>query len=200
MNVHLAIYLAGNIQKGHEKESQVFWSDDDREIIRQGLAPAIVSFLNPALRTDDLSDQKSVFGRDMTQVYWANVVFVDVRERRGLGVGAEMMWAKMNGIPVLTLAPQNSHYFKDEVTLLGVTVQNWVHPFVESLSDAIVENVEEGVVWLRDFLQSKVEIKGPEFIHGAMAHYQSEQFPRDLPMQELFRQNPNLKKKSFSKR
>lgn len=192
---HIALYLAGNIQKGHEKESQVFWTNEDREIIQNGLAPSQVSFLNPALRTDDLSDQKSVFGRDMTQVFCASVVFVDARERRGLGVGAEMMWAKMNRIPVLILAPQNSHYHKEEVTLLGVTVKNWMHPFVESLSDAIVEDLQQGIEWLKNFQLGKYKIKGPEFIHEAMNHYQKTQFPSDLPMREIFEKNPKLKEK-----
>lgn len=195
MNTHLAIYLAGNIQKGHEKESAVFWTQEDREIISKGLAPVVVSFLNPALRTDDLSDQKSVFGRDMMQIYCANVIFVDARERRGLGVGAEMMWAKINRIPVLTLASQNSHYRKKEVLLLGVKVKDWVHPFVESLSDAIVEDVKEGVQWLKKLLLGKIEIKGPESIREAMHYYQEMQLPQDEPMRQLIESNPDLKQK-----
>lgn len=89
----LAIYLAGSIQKGHEK-SDYFWSDSDLSVLKDGLSRYEVSFLNPALRSDDLSDQHSVFGRDMLQVFCSNIVFVDARSRRGLGVGAEMMWAK----------------------------------------------------------------------------------------------------------
>ena len=98
---HISIYLAGNIQKDHENKSQIYWTEEDRDFLRNELAPKNISFLNPALRTDDLSDQLSVFGRDMTQVYCSDLVFVDARERRGLGVGAEMMWAKMNRIPLL---------------------------------------------------------------------------------------------------
>lgn len=190
---HIAFYLAGNIQKGHERESQVFWTDQDKEIIRKGLAPTQVAFMNPAIRADDLNDQKSVFGRDMTQVYCANVVFVDARERRGLGVGAEMMWAKMNQGAVLTLAPKNSHYHKEEVTLLGVTVQNWMHPFVECLSDAVVEDLDQGVAWLKDFVLGKHTIKGPEQIHEAMRYYHETQLASDTPMREIFEENPRLK-------
>lgn len=195
----IALYLAGNIQKNHENESRVFWTNEDRKMIEQGLNPCSVSFLNPALRTDDLSDQKSVFGRDMTQVFCADVIFVDARERRGLGVGAEMMWAKMNRIPVLTLAPKNSHYHKEEVTLLGVTVQNWMHPFVESLSDEVVEDVEEGVEWLKAFLEEKCTIKGPDSIRAAMDHYQNTQLSNDLPMREIFEKHPELQAKMFQK-
>jgi hypothetical protein len=50
MNTHLAIYLAGNIQKGHENESAVFWTDEDREKLQRGLSPCVISFLNPAIQ------------------------------------------------------------------------------------------------------------------------------------------------------
>ncbi|MDN3507004.1 MAG: hypothetical protein P0S96_07235 [Simkaniaceae bacterium] len=195
MEKELAIYLAGNIQKGHEKESAIFWAQDDMEVIREKIAPMGITFLNPATRTDDLSDQKSVFGRDMTQVYFGDAIFVDARERRGLGVGAEMMWAKMNRLPVLTLVPKNSHYRRKEVNLLGVHVDNWVHPFIESLSDAIVENVEEGALWLKELASGNVKVKGPEFIHEAMRYYQEEQLSHDLPMKELIEENSRLKEK-----
>jgi len=195
MKNHLSIYLAGNIKKEHEKESAVFWTQKDQDILRKGLAPNDISFLNPATRMDDLSDQKSVFGRDMLQVYCANVVFVDVRERRGLGVGAEMMWAKMNHLPVLSLAPKNSHYRKKEVTLLDKRVENWVHPFVYSLSDAIVQDLEEAITWLIAFLLGDIEIKGPQSINDAMRYYKEMQLKNDSPMSELIEKNQFFKKR-----
>lgn len=105
MKQNLAIYLAGTIKKGHVVSDLLCWTDEHMAQIQENLKDFDVSFLNPALRTDDLGDQFSVFGRDMLQVFTSHVVFVDARDRRGLGVGAEMMWAKMNGIPVVTWAP-----------------------------------------------------------------------------------------------
>src|SRR5690242_19798693 len=98
MKKKISIYLAGSIQKGHEYADS-YWTDDDMTLLKKELHDYDVTFLNPALRTDDLSDQRSVFGRDMLQVYCSNIVFVDARHKRGLGVGAEMMWAKLNSIP-----------------------------------------------------------------------------------------------------
>src|SRR5262245_39027064 len=126
MKQKIAIYLAGSIKKGHEKSDETYWTDEDMSLIRANLGKFDVSFLNPAFRTDDLSDSRSVFGRDMLQVFSSHIVFVDARDRRGLGVGAEMMWAKVNKIPVVTWSPRNSHYRKDHTTLLGVPVTNFV--------------------------------------------------------------------------
>ena len=173
MKPEISIYLAGSIKKAHETTNS-FWTEDDLDLLQEHLRPLEVSFLNPALRSDDLSDQKSVFGRDMLQVFCSDVVFVDARDRRGLGVGAEMMWAKMNQVPVVTWAPKNSHYHKDSTHILGVSVENFIHPFVEGLSDKVVENLVEGAAWIREFiLDPKTSIKGRDCIENAMMYYRN---------------------------
>lgn len=189
----LSIYLAGNIQKGHETESQLFWTEEHQREMERALAPLSLSFLNPAVRSDDLSDQLSVFGRDMTLVFCSDLIIVDARERRGLGVGAEMMWAKWHTIPVIALAPPNSHYRKDKGTLLGEEVEDWVHPFVECLSDVIVADLSEAIQWIQRFLQGDAEpIKGPAYLEEAMDHYRKTQLGRDRPMQALIAKNRAL--------
>lgn len=196
MQAHIAIYLAGSINKGHEKSGESFWTDEDINLLRRNLAKYKVSFLNPAFRTDDLSDQVAVFGRDMLQVFSSNFVFVDARDRRGLGVGAEMMWAKVNQIPVVTWAPKNSHYNKGPTTVLGMPVANYVHPFVESLSDKIVENLEEGAQWIHSVISNPaIEIKGVQYISSAIQHYKNSQLHQDGPMNELLTASTELKQR-----
>lgn len=193
--MRVSIYLAGNIKKGHEELNEDYWSGTELSVISEALKPIHVDFLHPAIRTDDLSDQKSVFGRDLSQVYCSNVVFVDARQRRGLGVGAEMMWAKMNNIPVVTLCPSESHYKRSNVNILNVSVDNWVHPFVENLSDVIVATVHEGAKWIKDVLvrkDSDVIIKGPESLRETMQYYCQTQLHKDEPMQILSANNPNI--------
>lgn len=197
MKKKIAIYLAGSIKKAHEKEDETFWTQEDMECIKEHLSQHEVIFLNPAFRTDDLSDSISVFGRDMLQVFSSNIVFVDARDRRGLGVGAEMMWAKMNHIPVVTWAPKNSHYIKDSTTLLGVPVNNFVHPFVAALSDKIVENLVEGANWI-DYIasDSSAQIKDAHSIGQTMEYYKNQQLHLDEPMRALLSSCENLKERS----
>lgn len=194
MNHTISIYLAGSIKKGHEQTESV-WTEEHMNSIRQALSDYQVTFLNPAFRTDNLSDQKSVFGRDMVQVFCADAVFVDARDRRGLGVGAEMMWAKMNKIAVVTWAPRNSHYHKDQTTILGVPVENFVHPFVEGLSDKIVENPSDGARWIGSLKTNPQPIKGIESIELAMDYYKKSQFDLDAPMKEILLSNAALQNK-----
>ena len=193
MKNKIAIYLAGSIKKEHEKSDDSYWSESDMLFLKTSLSRYEVSFLNPAFRSDDLSDQRAVFGRDMLQVFCSHVVFVDARERRGLGVGAEMMWAKLHKLPIITLAPKNSHYHKSDTTLLGVPVKDWIHPFVESLTDVIVENLQEGALWVDRFMSDpSMQIKGIGYIEAAMHHYRDTQLHRDTPMQELLINNTGL--------
>lgn len=196
MKTKIAMYLAGSIKKGHEKSDESYWTEEDMQVLRKALSLYEVSFLNPAFRTDDLSDQRSVFGRDMTQVFCSNVVFVDARDRRGLGVGAEMMWAKLNKIPVVTWAPKDTHYHKSQTTILNVPVKNFIHPFVLALSDHLAENLTEGAKWIQKMMKEpSIEIKGIESIRSAMQYYKDKQFEHDQPMKELFLLNEELKKK-----
>lgn len=194
MKQKIAIYLAGSIKKDHERGEKYFWAEEEMSLLKKHLDDFEVSCLNPALRADDLSDQFSVFGRDMLQVFCSDIVFVDARDRRGLGVGAEMMWAKLNQIPVVIWAPKNSHYHKSQTTILGIPVANFIHPFVESLSDRIVETLEEGASWIRAVKQNPlIEIKGIEHIEKAMDYYKSQQLIHDQPMQVLLDSHEELK-------
>lgn len=194
MKQKIAIYLAGSIKKSHEKSDEFVWTDADMDLIKNHLKKFDVSFLNPAFRTDDLSDQFSVFGRDMLLVFSSQIVFVDARSRRGLGVGAEMMWAKVNSIPVITWAPRNTLYNRDEATILGVPIANYIHPFVDALSDKIVENLAEGAKWIDEVISNpSSHIKGIQHIGSAMQHYKESQLHHDKPMKDMLASCEELK-------
>lgn len=199
MTKNISIYLAGKIQKAHEKADETYWSKEDLQQLEKFLSPYTVHFLNPAVRQDNLSDQHSVLGRDMIQVFSSDAVLVDARDRRGLGVGAEMMWAKMNRIPLISLSPMNSHYQKESTSLLGVQVKHWVHPFIEGLSDKVACSLEDAANWLIHLLQNpSTTIKDKEWVFDAMQYYLKEQFPIDQPMQDLAKACPELKTRFFS--
>ncbi|MCB1067805.1 MAG: hypothetical protein KDK56_06430 [Simkania sp.] len=191
----LSIYFAGSIQKDHEQNDS-YWTEEDFASLRTLLDPHYVHILNPAERTDDLSDEFAVFGRDMTQIYLADLLFVDARHRRGLGVGAEMMWAKVLGKPVVALAPKESHYRKAIASLLGQPIDDYIHPFVESLSDCIADSLEEGAAWILEFASGEVgPIKDLETIEEAMQYYREMQFPQDKPMKQLIESSEMLQER-----
>ncbi len=190
----LAVYLAGTIKKGHELSTELYWTEIELDILRKALPEYDLAFLNPALRSDDLSVQSSVFGRDMLMVYCSDFVLVDLRQRRSIGVGSEMMWAKMNRIPLIAFAPKETHYRMTNASILGVHVDNWIHPFVESLSDYVADSLIEAASWIERCIRGETgPIKGPEFMSDAMRLYRATQYDCDLPMQEFVNNSESLK-------
>lgn len=193
MKPKISIYLAGKIQKAHEGADECYWTPEHLETLKALLSDFDITFLNPANRTDDLSDQKSVFGRDIIQVTCSDLVFADIRDRRGIGVGAEMMWAKIHQIPLVTWSPRDSHYYKSETTLLGVPVKDWIHPFVYALSDYMAEKLDDAADYIRKVLTDpSAPVKGIDFIESAMRHYKDTQLQADVPMNDLLSSHEDL--------
>lgn len=196
--MQISLYLAGKIKKSHEPSDEAYWRPEDLEVLRKAAGDIDLIFLDPATRTDDLTDGKSIFGRDMTQVYSSDIVLVDARDRRGLGVGAEMMWAKVNHLPVIALAPRETHYHKDRALILEQEVEGYIHPFVQELSDAIVGSLKEMGALIREFALKERAVKSREWIHETMRYYQETQLEGDHPMVDLFEEHDFLKERLMS--
>jgi hypothetical protein len=194
MKPKISIYLAGKIQKAHEGTNECYWTQENLDSLRTYLSEFEITFLNPAIRSDDLSDQRSVFGRDILQVTCSDIVFADIRDRRGIGVGAEMMWAKIHKIPLVTWAPRDSHYYKSQTTLLNVPVKDWIHPFVFALSDYMAETLKDASEYIRKVLTDPdTPIKGIDYIESAMHYYKDSQLHTDIPMKDLLASHDDLK-------
>jgi hypothetical protein len=197
MQNRIVIYLSGSVVKDKEKETNTaLWGDTEISTVTDLFKPLEVDFLNPSQRNDDLSDSDSIVGRDLMQVLFSDCIIVDCREKRGVGVGAEMLFAYECKKPVITIVPPNSHYHKDELNLLGQQISNWKHPFVEGLSDIIVHSLEEAVNYIKTHLTDKFQevVEYPRTrTSNNINYYLLTQLARDTPMLELFETNPVLK-------
>lgn len=198
----VAIYLSGSIQKGHTDTRESFWTPNDIEFIERVLAPMDVHLLNPASRSDDLSDFLGTFGRDLFQVAAADVIFVDVRDRRGIGVGSEMTVAKALGVPVVSLCPENSHYRRQDFVFMGQQLTDWTHPFVYGLSDVVVGTLKEACGWLLDNqvwekrISKELDHSG-NTVNAAIHHYLNTQLERDKEMSAIVASSTRLREKSM---
>ena len=147
----LRIYLSGSIKKGaaDPRSPDHFWTRDEEEFIRAN-AGGLVELLNPAKTDIRRQDFAINFGCDLHLVSIADVVLVDARREKGIGVGAEMMFAVQRGIPVVTWAPADTHYRRSKVAdLFGEDLHNWTHPFVFGLSDRVVDDLAEAMAFIR---------------------------------------------------
>lgn len=143
----LRIYLSGSIKKGarDQRSDDHFWTQHDEDYIRGNLDFEI-ELLNPAKTDISRQDFGLNFGCDLHLVSISDVVLVDARTEKGIGIGAEMMFAVQRQIPVITWAPLNSHYRRSEVPdVFGENLKNWTHPFVFGLSDYVVESLAEAI-------------------------------------------------------
>ncbi|HET6296604.1 MAG TPA: hypothetical protein VFG33_24675 [Kribbella sp.] len=152
--VALSVYCSGSIMKGAADEKRLCWTDDERSEVRAGASPRQVVFLNPDDPITDPGNTLGQFGRDMYQVMVASAVIVDARERRGLGIGVEMAAAATFGTPIIVVAPRNSKYRTDLLEYRGVSVKNYVHPHVASLSDHVVDDFMSAGTALADLRDS----------------------------------------------
>lgn len=133
----------------------------------------------------------------MIKVFSADIVLVDARSSRGIGVGAEMLWAKMNSIPVICLAPFNSHYYKESTIVIDVHVKIWCHPFVENLSDIIVNDIDQICKYIKKIIDDKyIKIKGPDSIWEAIKYCKSTNLGKDHPVKKLMETNAVIRQRS----
>ncbi len=176
----ISIYLAGNVRTDNHED--VFWRDEFKEVLEKELEGVEVIFFDPTHRSDDVSDCLGTFGRDALCVSSCNFVIVDARERQGIGTGAEMVIAKLHGVPVISVVPKETYYRKASVKYYDRIIDDFIHPFVHSLSDTMVETVEEAAHWIKEHLESPKRIKDSSLIENAIKYYKEHQMHKDEPM------------------
>jgi nucleoside 2-deoxyribosyltransferase len=138
----MKIYLAGSLPKGGEEE-KVFknWRIEYKDILDKFLQ---ADFIFPMTGAVDESDFLLIVGKDSKSIKDSDLVIVNAEERLGAGTSMELVIAKHFKKPVVTVMPKNSYHRRANMTFLGkYFVEDWVHPFVHTFSDFIVENVNE---------------------------------------------------------
>lgn len=145
---NVTVYLSGSIRKGSEdvRSEDYYWSErHENEISRQFTdAGDNIKLLNPAKSIIDRADYYDNFGCDLHLVNISDFILCDFRKKKGIGIGAEMMFAVERGIPVISWVPEDSVYIKKEISdLFGQDVNNWMHPFIYGLSDSIIKSLKD---------------------------------------------------------
>lgn len=171
--MNVKIYPSGTVAKS-SSEARPVWTGHERDIICRALLPHKVAFYDPAAHVPNLDDAELMFGRDLYQVKSADFVVVDGRDRRGLGIGVEMLAAKVFAVPLLAVCPLESHYRRNKVAYRGGQVQDYVHPHIAALADVVVESFDEAGNWIRDFLESRSHAKDMRAVENALARYEKE--------------------------
>lgn len=199
----LHIYLSGKIKKSHEEGEGFCWGKEEISQIKEKLFPICIDYLDPSHRADDLADHISIFGRDLLQVSLSDIVFADVRERRGIGVGGEIIFAGWIDTPVISICPLDSFYRPLDIKILDQPLSSWTHPFVGGPSIYVASTVQEAAQWIKEnkmMSKSKEDISNrilrlqamPLIFKSPIKRYIEYQLEKDVPMKEFFEKNRDL--------
>ncbi|BEV11918.1 hypothetical protein ATDW_24140 [Asticcacaulis sp. DW145] len=166
------IYLSGSIQKGDSdpRPHSYFWTREDEIFLEENIRSDI-KLLNPAKTPIRRNNFYLNYGCDLYLVKIADVVLVDLRRSKGIGVGAELMFASMHSIPVIAWLPDDSEYKKDVVrNVSGEDLYDWVHPFAYGLCDKHVSDLDAACREINDMIKnrniSKQSFRTPEHAIG----------------------------------
>jgi hypothetical protein len=181
----ICIYCSGGIQKGAADNAKLCWTVAEKSTLANALYPIEVRFLNPDDPVANMTDTEALFGRDLYQVQIADFVVVDARERRGIGIGIEMLASRIMDTPLVVVAPSNTHYRKDELTYRGSTVNNYIHPHLRHLADVVVENFDLAGRWIKGYLDCPTKLKTHSVLYDAIEAYRTNLLPVDSPMLEI---------------
>lgn len=89
----------------------------------------------------------------LEQIATADALVVDASERLGLGVGAEMMFARERDISVFVVCPLGS-YYRRPIPDEG-SDSEWLHPFIHGLATKVFGSVDECAAEIQDLRTSR---------------------------------------------
>lgn len=163
----MRIYLAGSIPKGDE-EAKKFnnWREGYKKILANFFD---ADFIEPYNSRLDESDSLAVVGHDCGQIKNCDLVIVNAEEKLGAGTAQELVISKYFGKPVISVIPKNTHHRRLNAVFNGKTVDDWIHPFIFTFSDYVVENPNE-IEKIKDELFSK-KAKDISVIDEAISHF-----------------------------
>jgi len=167
----MRIYLAGSVPKGAEEERTfINWRLHYKRVL-EGIFNA--ECILPNSGDMDESDFLLIVGKDSRSIRSSDIVVVNAEGRLGAGTSMEMIIAKYFKKPVVTVLPKNSYHRRSNVTFQGkFFVEDWMHPFIHTFSDFIVESVED-IGGMKDAIFSSVP-KDISIIDSAIVHREEE--------------------------
>lgn len=173
----MKVYLAGKIAKGEGTKDLTDWRIIFAEVLH---AIGDVEVLSPENSSLDEGSPVLVFGHDCSLVQECDVLIVNASTKLGVGTSQEMIIAKYLGKPVITVLPKNTHHRRSNFLINGINIEDWIHPFIFSTSDLIVEKVEDSLKWLQEYkiFPKGKTIKTLEIIDKSIRQYNDSQKER----------------------
>ena len=113
-------------------------------------------------------DSLGVTGADCAHIQESDIVIVNAEKSLGAGTAIELVIAKYLKKPVITVLPKDSHHRRSNVNFEGRLVADWIHPFIDTFSDVVIEKPHQVKHALQQ-LQT-LSIKDASIIHEAIMY------------------------------
>ena len=91
------------------------------------------------------------FGHDSNMIKNSDIVVANAESKIGAGTAQEFLVAKYFTKPVITVLPKDSHHRRSNIVFEGVMIKDWIHPFLFSTSDLIVEKINDCLDWIKEY-------------------------------------------------
>lgn len=165
----MKIYLAGSVPKGDENAKTYYnWRTEWAKELATILPDARI--IEPYDRNINEEDFLLVVGADSRHIKYADLIIVNATEKLGAGTAIELAVAKYFTKPVITILPKDSHHRRSNVVFHGKLVKDWIHPFIFTFSDYVLENIQQ-IDGIKDKLNTN--IKDITIIDNAITYAES---------------------------
>lgn len=140
-NIHLKCFISCSVSKkiAPNKKVRNFFNESMKNDLITNLLPLKLEILDPNSILLPQRGSLKRYDADIKMLQSSNLLLLDASNKRGLGVGVELAFAKENNIPIIALCPQNSHYRK--ITHDEQGEFEWIHPFILALANHICSDV-----------------------------------------------------------
>jgi len=147
----MKIYLAGSIPKGDGAAKNF---DDWHKRYGAVLEPLFnAQCLIPRAGEVDETDYVLVVGKDSYSIKTSDLVVVNAEGKLGAGTAMELVIARYLKKHIVTVLPKNTHHRRPNLVFDGVLVEDWVHPFIKTFSDFVIEKIDD-IVAIKDQILS----------------------------------------------
>lgn len=152
----MKIYLAGSVPKGDkEAENYTNWRKEYFKVISQQINDAKLLDANDFYRLE--GDSKALLGAECLHIKQSDLVIVNAEEKLGAGTSMELVIAKYFSKSVITVLPKDSYHRRSNLIFEGREVKDWIHPFIDSFSDVIIENISEIKIAIEKIKNQKIK-------------------------------------------
>lgn len=164
------VYLAGPIPKGDSERKG--WKDWREEYKKSLASIKNLEFFNPDEWKDE-SKPMDLVGYNLHLIKTCDFVIVNGESKMGPGTSQEMVIAKYFAKPVITVLPKDSSHRKSNIVFDGNLLKEWIHPFILTMSDLIVEDIGGAKGWIKEYAKDpkSKDIKDIKIIDKAIEEY-----------------------------